>query len=77
MARVKKTEREEVVVDDLAGTVEGLARDHFLRDVAEAEERTGIKNNYYWPDPLTRTPIVEQSAVGSQQSAEEEETAEA
>lgn len=71
----KKLEEDEVVVDDLAGTVEGLARDHFLRDVAEAEARTGIKCNYYWPDPLTRTPLPK--AVESGESRVESETAEA
>lgn len=54
MARTKKTE---VVADDLEGTVEGLARDHFEREKAAYEERTGVKVNYVPPAPLTRTPI--------------------
>lgn len=73
-----KKKSEEAVVDDLEGTVEGLARDHFLRDVAEAEARTGIKCNYYWPDPLTRTPIPKpdesrEPGVGSEEPADEAE----
>lgn len=75
----KKKVEDEVVVDDLEGTVEGLARDHFLRDAAEAEARTGIKCNYYWPDPLTRTPLpkavpeVPESAELQSETADEAE----
>lgn len=54
MARRKA---EEVIGDGLAGTVEGLARDHFEREKAAYEARTGETVNYYKPVPLTRTPI--------------------
>lgn len=44
-------------MDDLAGTVEGLARDHFEREKAAYEERTGQKVEYVPPMPVTRTPV--------------------
>jgi len=43
--------------DDLAGTVEGLARDHFEKEKAEYEKRTGQKVWFEPPIPATRTPI--------------------
>lgn len=52
MARKKNDD-----VDDLAGTVEGLARDHFEKEKAAYEERTGQKVEFVPPVPVTRTPI--------------------
>lgn len=52
MARKKET-------DELAGTVEGLARDHFEREKAAYEERTRQKVEFVPPTPVTRTPIPE------------------
>ena len=43
--------------DDLTGTVEGLALDHFEREKAAYEERTGTTVEYVPPMPVTRTPI--------------------
>lgn len=43
--------------DDLAGTVEGQAREHFEREKAAYEERTGETVNYVPGTPVTRTPI--------------------
>lgn len=48
--------------DDLAGTVEGEARDFFEREKAAYEERTGEKVLFEPPAPLTRTPIVRAEA---------------
>ena len=53
-------------MDDLAGTVEGLARDHFEREKAAYEERTGQKVEYVPPMPVTRTPIKEESVESSE-----------
>ena len=49
--------RKKTQVDDLDGTIEGLARDHFEREKAEYEKRTGQKVEFVPPVPLTRTPI--------------------
>lgn len=54
MARRHNTNPE---TDDLAGTVEGLARDHFEREKAAYEARTGEKVLFVPPMPVTRTPI--------------------
>ncbi len=43
--------------DELEGTVEGLARDHFEREKAAYEARTGQKVEFVPPMPVTRTPI--------------------
>ena len=43
--------------DDLDGTVEGLARDHFEKEKAAYEERTGQKVEFEPPVPVTRTPL--------------------
>jgi hypothetical protein len=51
--------RKKEQTDDLAGTVEGLARDHFEREKAAYEERTGEKVQFVPPTPVTRTPIPE------------------
>lgn len=61
MAKKKQTAAEAADVDDLAGTVEGLARDHFEREKAAYEERTGLKVEYVPGVPTTRTPILEDS----------------
>lgn len=66
MARKRKDEAE---VDDLDGTVEGLARDHFEREKAEYEKRTGKKVEFEPPVPLTRTPI---AAAPAEPAAEEQ-----
>lgn len=52
-------------MDDLAGTVEGLARDHFEMEKAAYEERTGQKVEYVPPMPVTRTPIEASETSGS------------
>ncbi|MEZ5421853.1 MAG: hypothetical protein R2682_02005 [Pyrinomonadaceae bacterium] len=54
-----KKKRDEADSDDLAGTVEGLARDHFEMEKAAYEKRTGQTVEYVPPMPVTRTPIVE------------------
>jgi len=46
-----------VEADELTGTVEGLARDHWEREKAAYEERTGTKVEFVPPRPTTRTPI--------------------
>jgi hypothetical protein len=69
MAKKKETE---VVADDLSGTVEGLARDHFEREKAAYEERTGIKVNYELPAPVTRTPL--ERSIESVESVDVEES---
>jgi hypothetical protein len=51
MAKKKET-------DDLAGTVEGQARDHFEMEKKAYEERTGETVEFVPPMPTTRTPIV-------------------
>ncbi len=71
MSRSKKNV---VETDDLAGTVEGLARDHFEREKAAYEERTGQKVEYVPPMPVTRTPIEE--TVESDESVESVEPSE-
>jgi hypothetical protein len=43
--------------DELAGTVEGLARDHFEKEKAAYEERTGQKVLFEPPVPVSRTPL--------------------
>lgn len=48
--------------DDLAGTVEGLARDHFEREKAAYEERTGQEVRFEPPVPVTRTPLAAEPA---------------
>lgn len=58
MARKKKDGE---VVDDFDGTVEGLARDHFEREKAAYEERTGQKVWFEPPVPVERTPIQAES----------------
>ncbi len=66
-------------MDDLAGTVEGLARDHFEREKAAYEERTGTKVEYVPPVPVTRTPVESSESgesVGSSESAESGEASE-
>lgn len=55
-----KKKRDEAVADGLEGTVEGLAQDHFEREKAAYEERTGEKVWFQPPTPLTRTPIGEE-----------------
>jgi len=55
MARRKH--ESEAVADDLTGTVEGLALDHFEREKAAYEERTGETVLFVSPVPLTRTPV--------------------
>lgn len=42
---------------DLAGTVEGLAAEHFEREKTAYEERTGKEVKYVPGVPVTRTPI--------------------
>ena len=49
--------RKKQEVDDLEGTVEGLARDHWEREKAAYEKRTGQKVEFVPPTPVTRTPI--------------------
>lgn len=49
--------RKKPQADDLQGTVEGAARDHFEREKAAYEERTGQKVEFVPPMPLTRTPL--------------------
>lgn len=72
MAKRKEVE----VLDDLDGTVEGLARDHFEREKAAYEERTGTKVEYVPPMPLTRTPIKEvESGESRVESTESEDAA--
>ena len=44
-------------VDDLKGTVEGAALDHFEREKRAYEERTGQTVEFVPPMPLTRTPL--------------------
>lgn len=56
MARRKKAEGGGVE-DDLAGTVEGKARDHFEREKAAYEARTGETVKFVPPVPVTRTPL--------------------
>lgn len=72
MARRKR--KAEAVVDDLAGTVEGLARDHFEREKADYEKRTGEKVLFVPPIPVTRTPIAEPVAANEQPAEELGET---
>lgn len=59
MAKKRKADE---ISDDLEGTVEGLARDHFEREKAEYEKRTGQKVEFEPPVPLTRTPIAAEPA---------------
>lgn len=79
MARTKRTE---AVADSLEGTVEGLALDHFDKEKAAYEARTGEKVEYVPAMPTTRTPLspksvesVEpvESADGEESSAEGDE----
>lgn len=57
-------------MDDLAGTVEGLARDHFEREKAAYEERTGTKVEYVPPVPVTRTPVESSESGEAAESGE-------
>lgn len=60
--------------DDLDGTVEGLARDHWNREAAEYEKRTGQKVTFVPPVPTTRTPIPEESGEALDEILESQET---
>lgn len=62
MAKRKKSE---TPADDLAGTVEGQARDFFEREKAAVEERTGEKVKFVPPTPTTRTPIKEKTTTAA------------
>lgn len=60
--------------DDLAGTVEGLARDHFEMEKAAYEARTGKTVEYVPPIPVTRTPIEETPETDAEPVTAEAET---
>ena len=59
--------------DELTGTVEGLARDHFEREKAAYEERTGQKVEFVPGVPTTRTPIAEELPVADAETEGEGE----
>ncbi len=60
MARKKKDESTgDGPVEIVEGTVEHAAREHFEREKAAYEERTGEKVNFVPPHPLTSTPLAE------------------
>ncbi len=60
MARRKKSDVvEDGPVEIVEGTVEWKAREHFEREKAAYEERTGIPCNSVPPHPLTSTPLPE------------------
>ena len=63
-------------VEILPGTVEYACREHFEREKAGYEARTGIKVDYELAQPLTSTPLAEESGE-SGESGESEEPAEA
>lgn len=69
MARKKKVE-EGGPIEPVEGTVEYLAKQHFDREVAAYEERTGTKVNAYLPVPLTSTPIEEVTELQSDEVPE-------
>lgn len=71
MANKRKTQTDQ---DDLAGTVEGQARDYFEREKAAYEKRTGQTVEFVPPMPETRTPI-ESEAIEAEQPSDEEPTA--
>ncbi len=62
MARRKKSGDGEAAVEIVPGTVEYAAREHFEREKAAYEERTGIPCNYVPPHPLTSTPLPDAAA---------------
>lgn len=53
----RKQKEDAVVEDDLDGTVEGLAREHFEREKKAYEDRTGETVEFVPSLPLTRTPV--------------------
>lgn len=58
----------------MPGSVEEAARDHFEREKAAYEERTGEKCNYYFPAPLQSTPMpASAEPVEPVESADEQE----
>lgn len=70
MARKK---REDEVIDDLDGTVEGQAREHFEREKKAYEERTGETVEFVPPVPVTRTPVKSSQSLPSDGVAESED----
>jgi hypothetical protein len=72
MSRKKKSEGTGPV-EILPGTVEYACREHFEREKAGYEARTGIKVDYELAHPLTSTPLPAEESEESGESGESEE----
>lgn len=76
MARAKKNQTDDGDLEILPGTQEFATREHFAKEKAAYEERTGETVNYELDAPLTSTPLSEVVATESTET-DEIETAKA